>query len=207
MKKLPVIGIIERVSLSDSGRLINITYQSLEESIIKSGGLPIGISNKYIDKFLSLCDGFILQGGSDLDPLNIPIIKKINELNIPLLGICLGMQEMAISYQGNEINIPNHQNTYHEIYIDKNSLLYKITNKTNLKVNSRHKSAIENTSLKISAKSKDNIIEAIEDSDKLFFLGLQYHPENLYHSTSSSKKIFDYFVNMCDYYKYNLKSR
>lgn len=172
MNELPVIGIIERESLSDSGRLINITYQSLEESIIKSGGIPIGISNKYIDNFLSLCDGFILQGGSDLDPLNIPIIKKINELNIPLLGICLGMQEMAISYQGNEINIPNHQNTYHEIYIDKNSLLYKITNKINLTVNSRHKSTIENTSLKISAKSKDNIIEAIEDPNKLFFLGL-----------------------------------
>ena len=46
MKELPVIGIIERVSLSDSGILINFTYQSLEESIIKSGGLPIGISNK-----------------------------------------------------------------------------------------------------------------------------------------------------------------
>lgn len=207
MKELPIIGIIERKSLSDSNRLINITYEAIEESIIKSGGIPIGISNKCIDKYLSICDGFILQGGSDIEPLNIPIIKKINQLNIPLLGICLGMQEMALAYQGNEIDIPNHQNTYHEIYIDKNSLLYKITNKTNLTVNSRHKSAIENTSLKISAKSKDNTIEAIEDPNKLFFLGLQYHPENLYELESSSKKIFDYFINMCDYYKWNLKRR
>lgn len=201
----PVIGIISRNNLSESKKPISIVYQDIEKSIIKSGALPIGISNKYFNQYLSLCDGFILQGGSETDPLNLSIIKKIHDLNIPLLGICLGMQEMALTYQGIEKNISHHQNTYHQIYIYDQTLLYKIINKPYIVVNSRHHTAIKNPKLTISAKSNDNIIEAIEDTHKLFFLGLQFHPENLYQVNSSSKKIFDYFVKMCHYYKENMK--
>jgi len=193
----PIIGIISRNSLSETNKKINITYTDIISSILKSGGLPLSIpSNTNIDEYLNICNGFILQGGDDIDSHNLNTIKILKEKNIPLLGICLGMQEMF--YNNNMIDIPNHHlNSLHEINIKKNTLLYKVLKKEKILVNSRHKSSIKNTEYKISSISKDNIIESIEDNKHKFFLGLQWHPENLYDIDSNSKKIFDYFVKMC----------
>ena len=194
----PIIGIIYRDSLSESNKKINIIYEDISKCIINSGGIPIGISNKYIDNYFNICNGFILQGGSDIDPNNLEVITKIKEKNIPLLGICLGMQEIGISYNGIDIDIDNHLNTYHNIIIDKDSLLYKILNTNKIKVNSRHKSSIINSNLSTSSKSLDNINESFEDKNKLFLLGVQWHPENTYQSDIHSKKIFDYFIKICN---------
>ena len=193
----PIIGIISRDYKSETNKLINITYTDIISSVLKSGGVPISIpSNTNIDDYLNICNGFILQGGDDIDSHNLNTIKILKEKNIPLLGICLGMQEMF--YNNNMIDIPNHHlNSLHEINIKKNTLLYKVLKKEKILVNSRHKSSIKNTEYKISSISKDNIIESIEDNKHKFFLGLQWHPENLYDIDSNSKKIFDYFVKMC----------
>ena len=194
----PIIGIIYRNSLSETNKKINIIYEDINKCIINSGGIPIGISNKYIDNYFNICDGFILQGGNDIEPINLEIINKIREKNIPLLGICLGMQEIGICYNGVDIDIDNHLDTYHDIIIDKHSLLYKIVNSDKIKVNSRHKSSIINSNLYVSSKSLDNINESYEDRDKLFLLGLQWHPENMYDNDVNSRKIFDYFVKICN---------
>jgi len=196
----PIIGIIYRNSLSETNKKINIIYEDINKCIINSGGIPIGISNKYIDNYFNICDGFILQGGNDIEPINLEIINKIREKNIPLLGICLGMQEIGICYNGVDIDIDidNHLHTYHDIIIDKYSLLYKIVNSDKIKVNSRHKSSIINSNLYVSSKSLDNINESFEDRDKLFFLGLQWHPENMYDNDVNSRKIFDYFIKICN---------
>jgi len=196
----PIIGIIYRNSLSETNKKINIIYEDINKCIINSGGIPIGISNKYIDNYFNICDGFILQGGNDIEPINLEIINKIREKNIPLLGICLGMQEIGICYNGVDIDIDidNHLHTYHDIIIDKYSLLYKIVNSDKIKVNSRHKSSIINSNLYVSSKSLDNINESFEDRDKLFLLGLQWHPENMYDNDVNSRKIFDYFIKICN---------
>ena len=193
----PVIGIISRDYVSKTNKEINITYKDIVSSILKSGGIPIGIpSNINIDDYLNICNGFILQGGDDIDSNNLKTLKKLKEKNIPTLGICLGMQEMF--YDNNLIDIPNHHiNSLHEIQIKKNTLLYKILKKDKTLVNSRHRSAIRNTNYKINSISKDNIIETIEDSNQKFYLGLQWHPENLYDIDPNSKKIFDYFIKIC----------
>ena len=52
--------------------------------------------------------------------------------------------------------------------------------KEKILVNSRHKSSINNSKYKINAISKDNVIEAIEIPNKRFFLGIQWHLENMY---------------------------
>ena len=110
------------------------------------------------------------------------------------------MQEMAISNGGILYDINNHQgNNLHEITIDKNSNLYKIIGSNKTMVNSRHKSAVKNTDLTISSISSDGIIESIEDSNSTFFIGLEWHPENLYDSDINSRKIFDNFIKLCHY--------
>jgi len=196
-KNKPLIGIISRDYHSQTNKQINIIYTDIISSIIKSGGIPIGIpSHQNIDSYLNICQGFILQGGDDIDTDNLKNIEILKEKNIPTLGICLGMQEMF--YQNNLIDIPNHKiNNLHEINILKNTLLYKIIKKDKILVNSRHRSSINNTTNQISSTSKDNIIESLELENHKFFLGLQWHPENLYDIDVNSKKIFDYFIKIC----------
>lgn len=193
----PVIGIISREYQSATKKKINIVYNDIISSIIKSGGIPIGIPcNENILDYLEICHGFILQGGDDIDNHNLETIKILKEKNIPTLGICLGMQEMF--GVNNLIDITNHHiNCLHEIRIIKNTLLYKIIKKEKILVNSRHHSAIKNPKCVISSISKDNIIESCENPDCKFFLGVQWHPENLYNIDSNSKKIFDYFIKIC----------
>lgn len=115
-----------------------------------------------------------------------------------MLGICLGMQELATLYHGTLYDVNNHlTSSYHIISIKENTLLYKILNTKEILVNSRHKSAVKETDLITSSLSKDNVIESIEDNKKRFVLGVQWHPENTYDTNIYSRKIFTYFIKVC----------
>ena len=193
----PIIGIIMRKSFSESNKKIEIIYDDIILAVINSGGIPIGITNNNINLYIDIIDGLILQGGDDIDNDNLNIIKIVKAKDIPLLGICLGMQEMAYYDKGILYDIVNHNgDIFHMININKNSLLYKILKKEKINVNSRHKSAVMNTKLDISSYSDDFIIESIEDNSKKFYLGVQWHPESIYNDINM-KKIFDYFINIC----------
>ena len=194
----PIIGIITRNGVSSNGNNTKVIYSDIVSSIIKSGGVPIGIFNDNINDYYNICSGFIFQGGDLIEEENFDILKKLYENDKPVLAICLGMQEMAISFNGKVIDICNTViNREHGIKIDINSLLYKIIGSDYIIVNSRHKSIVSNTNLSVSAIN-NNEIEAIEDDKKRFFIGVQWHPENLYDTSVCAKKIFDYFVKVCD---------
>lgn len=130
------------------------------------------------------------------DKYEMGLFKKAYERKLPILGICRGLQIGNIVLGGNlyqDINtqvpgslghrpkgIPNDE-FYHSINIKKNTKLYNIFNKEKIFVNSLHHQAIKKLGkdLIISASSEDGIIEAIESTDDRFFIGLQFHPENL----------------------------
>ncbi len=195
----PIIGILLRPSISESNLKIKYLYDDISSAIYKSKGIPIGIDNKYIDEYLNICNGFIIPGGDDIIKDDLIAIKKIIDKDIPLLGICLGMQEIATIYNGKIINIDKHKNNnMHEITIKNNSLLHKILGCEKTIVNSRHKSAVILPNLTISALSFDNITEAIEDENKKFVLGVEWHPENMYDKDLNSRKVFDYFIKICN---------
>jgi len=195
----PIIGIVLRSSKSETNKDIDIVYKDIENAIIKSNGIPIGVVKENIDKYLDICKGFIFQGGDDIEEINLKSIKLLQEKNIPVLGICLGMQEMAVCNNGELYDIDNHlSNILHEVKITKGTLLYDILKKDKILVNTRHKSAVKETKLIISSVSKDYIIESVEDKNCKFFMGLQWHLENLYDIDPNSKKIFDYFINICN---------
>ncbi len=194
----PIIGIIYKNSLSNSSHKINYVYEDLSSSVKKSGGIPIGISNKEVLSLMDICNGFIFQGGDEIDISDILSLKEIINLNKPILCICLGMQELATLYQGTLYSIPNHHHKgYHKIIIKENTLLYKILKQKEILVNSRHHDAVKQTNLLVSSISQDNIIESIEVPNKTFALGLQWHPESIYTTNIYSRKIFSYFINAC----------
>ena len=192
----PIIGIILRNSKSEKGHNTLIAYTDIVSAVYKSGGIPIGIYNNNFDDYFYMCDGFILQGGDNIDNNNFSILSKITKKNIPVLGICLGMQEMGI-YAHGYLECSNHAiDSIHKIDIKKDSLLYKIIGLNSIIVNSRHKDAILECDMFICARY-NNTIEAIEDNTQRFFLGVQWHPESTYDNDINSRKIFDYFIKMC----------
>lgn len=197
----PIIGIITRESISNEGHDINVIYNDVSNSIIYSGGIPVGImlSDNY-KELIDLCDGIIFQGGDDFEKYDMEALKYIYEINKPVLGICLGMQLMGVLFNGKLVDINNHKKPLsyvHSVTINKNSTLYNIFKTNILKVNSRHKSIIKDTKLKIVAVSNDGYIEAIEDSSKKFFMGVQWHPESMVHYDNIQNNIFKYFIKSC----------
>lgn len=206
----PIIGIIMRPDKLMSGNAVMCVYEDLRMSIISSGGIPLGIMpltdnlddfNTDIYNLIDMCDGIILQGGDEFYNYDLECLKYIYEKDIPVLGICLGMQLMGSMFSGKLENIAKHKykdkKYVHKIYIDKNSKLYDIFKSDVISVNSRHISALDNTDLDIVGLSDDNVIEAIEDKNKKFFIGVQWHPESMYSYDILECNLFDYFIDVC----------
>ena len=196
---MPIIGIITREYISEEKHPISIIYKDIEKSIIKNGGIPIGITlNKNFKKIIDICDGIIFQGGDAFEEYDLEALKYLYDINKPVLGICLGMQLMGVLFNAKMIDIPNHKKNLsyaHDIKIKKESKLYDIYKSDIIKVNSRHKSVIKNPNLSISAISGDGYIEAIEDSNKKFFIGVEWHPESMIDYDERENKLFKYFID------------
>lgn len=206
----PRIGIIVRPDVLPSGNKVMCVYEDIRTSVIESGGIPIGIvpPSKSLEEYdnnlndiIDLCDGIILQGGDTFYEYDKKILEYVYKKDIPVLGICLGMQLMGDFFDGKLYSCKYHKypskKYVHEVYINKNSKLYEIIGKEVISVNSRHKEAVLDPSCFVSAISDEGIIEAIEDRKKKFFIGIQWHPENMYSYDILERKLFDYFIDVC----------
>jgi len=133
------------------------------------------------------------------------------EKKVPILGICRGSQLINVLQGGSLFqNIDIQMNTeidhegvdkkieekQHIVYLEKDSLLAKIFNKSEISVNSFHVQCIKQLgeNLKVTAKSEDGIPEAIEYEGDFFMQGVQWHPEAL----DDQLPLFKEFVNVCD---------
>ena len=197
----PIIGIVTRSSISLENHKISIVYKEIEDAVINNNGIPIAITlNGNYKKLINLCDGIIFQGGDDFEEYDLETLKYIYDINKPVLGICLGMQLMGLLFNGSMININNHKKTLnysHEVKIKRNSKLYNIFKTDIIKVNSRHKSVIKNIKINISGISQDGYIEAIEDTNKKFFIGVQWHPESMLRYDNKQNNLFKQFIKSC----------
>lgn len=196
MKYVGIIGRINNDKITFNNELINISnkYNITPIGIIVDFNNDSNIEFDRVKNLIDMCDYFILQGGNEYYDIDIKIVKYLYTKNIPTLGICLGMQTMAMAFNGCMGSINNHNSSdkyVHNIMINKNSKLYEIIKKENIMVNSRHNSYIINTDLKVSAIN--NVIEAIEDKNKTFFIGVEWHPESIY--DENNKLLFDFFFN------------
>jgi gamma-glutamyl-gamma-aminobutyrate hydrolase PuuD len=204
-----IIGILGRPKTID--RDITTFSKAVTDVIISYGHIPLGIIAPVLDirknmedqeinklhKIIDLCDGIILQGGNDYYQYDLESIKYIYEKNIPLLGICLGMQSIGVFFGGRLSAVNNHnevgKNYVHSVRIDKYSKLYSILGSEEVMVNSRHKETLINpTNIKVVGVS-DGVIEAIEKNGVLFLIGVQWHPEDMIKYDEQSKKLFNRF--------------
>jgi len=180
---------------------------------------------------ISKADGLLLSGGPDIHPfhygrtddtaqcsidlyrdtLEFELINQAIKREIPILGVCRGLQILNVALGGSLIvDIPNEVNNYethqidsgdayHSIKISESSIIYNLSGLREYEVNSNHHQAIGRLSdqLKATAYTTDNIIEAIEykDKGKPFLLGVQWHPERMALDSIMSKIIFNSFIN------------
>ncbi len=150
------------------------------------------------------------------DEFEVILIEEMLRLNKPILAVCRGCQMLNIVVGGDmyqdiykQIDAPliQHQQNApaghgsHFVQVKKGSLLHKLTEKKQFKVNSRHHQAnrLVSNPLIISGRSSDNIIEAVESKAHDFVLGLQWHPENMLaeQGDETATKIFIGFINAC----------
>ena len=134
--------------------------------------------------------------------------KNAIKNNIPVLGICGGEQLLNVVYGGSlvqDIKMDlrtsiNHEQTNprdqtsHGVNIIQNTKLEKIIKQKTIKVNSAHHQAVKEVGkgLTINALAEDGVIEGIEDKNKDFCMGIQWHPEFLIEK--SDIKIFQSFL-------------
>jgi putative glutamine amidotransferase len=178
------------------------------------------------------CDGLVLSGGVDINPalagtgtdyLNKPV-KWNNERdefekylyqfaqanNLPVLGICRGLQLVNVLQGGtlvadladsNDTHKNDGEDKDHTVLIKDGTLLNEITNTAFGEVNSAHHQSIDKlgSDLQINSLAADGTIEGIEWTDKTgkpFLLCVQWHPERMFQFPNSplSENIRNRFI-------------
>jgi len=147
-------------------------------------------------KEFHLIKGIIFSGGpSSVTSKNYQTIsKKIFEKNIPILGICYGLQLIAKLF-GGEIKPSRGTREFGRAYLikKKHSLLTKNFFKKKTTVWMSHEDAVVKLpkSFKIIASTKSSKLTIIENTQKNIY-GVQFHPEVTH--TENGKQIFKNFI-------------
>lgn len=206
------------------------------KSVVAAGGTPIVIpplaNKEAIVNTLSHIDGLILSGGGDYNPLwcgedPSPKLHSINrerdlpELliaqlaynrQIPMLGICRGIQTLAMALGGKvrqdigdtkglikHSQDADRNEPTHVVSLDKDSILCNLYETDKIAVNSFHHQAVGDAGnkFKVVARSADGVIEAMESSEFKSILGVQWHPECL----EEGLPIFRWIVEQASQFK------
>lgn len=149
------------------------------------------------------------------DRTELQLFSEIFARKKPIFGICRGIQLINIALGGDiwqdigrqtERGLPiAHSQPFspsvpsHHVALKKDSLLSSVTGSERIEVNSSHHQAVRRPAkcLTICAQAQDEIIEGLEHPGYPFLLGVQWHPELLYHSHSHAERLFSAFVNAC----------
>ncbi|HEY9293131.1 MAG TPA: gamma-glutamyl-gamma-aminobutyrate hydrolase family protein [Microlunatus sp.] len=172
-------------------------------------GVGPGALADHADAVVSRIDGLIITGGPDVDPSRygarrhaetdppgtardgweLALLDAADRISLPVLGICRGLQVMAVHAGGSlEQHLPDQLgNTGHSPGGSTYGTVRVITTSGSqvsalvgdrLEVSCHHHQAVaEHPGLIVSARSCDGVIEALETDGSRFNLGVQWHPE------------------------------
>lgn len=199
--------------------------QQYVEAIIAAGGTPIGIplglEGEGLDAVYSLIDGLLLPGGDDVGPerygherhpllglvdenrdeLEISLTRRALQDDLPVLGICRGIQVIAVAAGGtlyqdlptqyesavsHDVREFGRDHLCHELSLEPGSRLATAIGLHAGEVNSFHHQAVWDVpgGFVVSARAPDGVVEGIEDPSRRFVVGVQCHPEGIWSTTA-----------------------
>ena len=221
-RRRPVIGI------TDSAEEPPDHYIEVLEAA-DAVALPLSMASPLdIQQALRSIDGLLLTGGADIDPasygqtpdppanvrsrperdaVELPLLREALGRDMPILGICRGMQALNIAMGGSLLqDLPGHSHpdpdnaVKHDIFIPPGARMTSILGLGGfMKVNSMHHQGIKwaqkAPGLLVSAYSlKDGIIESIESPSHRWVVGVQWHPERRDEVPRNFRNLFQKFV-------------
>jgi putative glutamine amidotransferase len=139
---------------------------------------------------------------------DVGLARLARERGVPTLGICLGVQVMNVAAGGtliqdidstietgiDHVSEPSDRNR-HDVHIDAATKLGGIVGARELNVNSSHHQAVGRVAdgLRVTAQAPDGVVEGLEDPSHPFYVGVQWHPEDM-PDEDSATAIFGAFV-------------
>jgi putative glutamine amidotransferase len=214
-----------------SGR--DITTVSLPLAYVRavhaSGGRAVLIASDDAGAdVLDRLDGIVLCGGSDLEPgwygesphetvvtrpqrdaAEMLLLRGALERDLPVLGVCRGLQVMAVAYGGrlhqhlpealgSDRHRPAGEPRYgeHTVRVEAGTLSHKVLG-DELTVNSFHHQGVADIgSLRATGWClDDDLVEVAEDAEHAFVLGVQWHPED-----TTDHRVFEALVIAASHY-------
>lgn len=193
MSSGPIIGIT--TDLTDERHQASISYT---RAVRGAGGVPVLLPPvpSCAKPHLVLCDGLVLTGGDDpimerfgcaTHPKAKPVHpdRQAHELELldeapadmPVLGICLGMQFMALHAGGMiDQHLPETLGTHADHW---DARAHEIDGMLGSGiVHSHHRQAVTDPGrLEVTARAHDGVIEGVRDPRRSFYVGVQWHPE------------------------------
>ena len=188
-----------------------------------------------IETLLDRLDGLIFSGGGDIDPrylgeppsptlctilsrrdhMEILLMRRALDRNIPMLCICRGIQLLAVVTGGSILqDIAEHSHLFpapplnhtqtlprthstHIVRLEEGTLMARLVGATSIVVNSIHHQAVARPgeALVVSGRATDGVIEAIESRDHKPVLGVQWHPEA--YILAGSRRMLPLFSWLC----------
>lgn len=138
------------------------------------------------------------------DEIELRLIEDAIAKDLPILAICRGLQMLNVYHGGSLIQHlsptePHDPDTgdksapVHEVMIERESRLAQIAEANRWRVNSRHHQAAGKVGahLRVSARApQDEVIEALERTDKRFVVAVQWHPEDQLRADREQLKLF-----------------
>lgn len=225
--KPPLIGIT--TTGQHDTRLFCIRGEYVE-AVRQAGGLPILLPPGETDvaAILDRVDGLIFSGGGDIDPavyngqshhsiynvdpqrdrFELALAKLVLKTDIPVLGICRGLEMLVVASGGSLIpHLPDefgeavihrtHQTrpSEHRVQIAPDSRLAAVIGATEPQIVSWHHQAVRTVpaSWRTVARAPDGVIEALEHEYHPWAIALQWHPE-LSLNDPQQQRIFQAFI-------------
>ncbi len=159
-------------------------------------------------------DGLIRSVDADRDTAEVNIALWAADDNKPLLGICRGCQVLNVAlggtlYRDIEKEYPGYNGIDHDLWgkfprghlahavnVEPGTRLAAAVGEESVLVNTMHHQALRDVAprLSVSAHALDGLIEGVEIPDARFFVGVQWHPEELVEYSKPMRRLFQTFI-------------
>ncbi len=195
---------------------------------------PDAVAGREPVRVLPPIDALVLSGGVDVDPRHygedlredagvevddardqaeLPLIRAALAADLPILGICRGIQMITVAAGGSvyqDLGLAGvdplvHQqrkagrglwDVAHPVHIEAYSRLAEVLGVETADVNSFHHQAVRTPApgFLVTARAPDGVVEGIEHPGRTFVVGVQWHPERMVQRYLDQRRLFEALV-------------